>query len=230
MKKLIIPFFCVLLFSTSVEAQQTAAKATKTEAKQSKLTPKEVIDNYLKALGGKEKLEAVKTTVTESIILADGMEVKMISKKMGNMFKSVQKIGDKEVAVQAFDGEKGYVKQEKTITPIPVDKIIDLKKGKTIDELNYNPANFEAVTVEKIGEKMYNVLSSDKGSFYFDDSTGLLYKSVIGGGEVLVKDYTTVDGIKFQSNIEIQNKGQKVNVKTLKIILNSGVTDVDFKS
>ncbi|KMQ67820.1 hypothetical protein ACM39_10775 [Chryseobacterium sp. FH2] len=229
MKKLIIPFFCAVFFSVSLNAQ-TADAVKKTEVIQSKLTPKDVIDNYFKALGGKDKLEAIKSTITESTILAEGMEVSMISKKMGNKFKSVQKMGDKEIAAQAFDGEKGYINQMGNKAPIPADKIAELKKGKTIDELNYDPSNFKTVTVEKIEGKNYNVLASDKGSFYFDDSTGLLYKSVIGGGTVLVKEYMTVDGVKFQSNIEIQSKGQKVVIKTNKITVNSGVTDLDFKS
>jgi hypothetical protein len=46
---------------------KTTAPA-KTEAVKSKLTPKEVIDKYLTALGGKDKLEAVKSIVMENTI------------------------------------------------------------------------------------------------------------------------------------------------------------------
>lgn len=69
MKKIIIPFFCAVLFSASATAQQTAAVASvKTEAVKSKLSPKEVIDNYMKALGGKDKLQAVKSTIIENTL------------------------------------------------------------------------------------------------------------------------------------------------------------------
>ena len=46
MKKIIIPFFCAVLFSVPAAAQKKGAASPKTEAVQSKLTPKEVIDNY----------------------------------------------------------------------------------------------------------------------------------------------------------------------------------------
>ena len=40
MKKIIIPFFCAVLFSTSVDAQKTTAAPAVTEAVKSKLTSK----------------------------------------------------------------------------------------------------------------------------------------------------------------------------------------------
>ncbi|MEY8759881.1 hypothetical protein [Chryseobacterium tongliaoense] len=227
MKKIIIPFFCAVLFSTSVAAQQTTA-AAKTEATKSKLSPKDVIDNYLKALGGKDKLEAVKTTVIDNTLSVQGMEVSMTTKKMGNKFKSVQSVMGQQMT-QVFDGEKGYFDQNGQKMDIPADKIADLKKSKVIDALGYDAANFQTVTVEKIDGKDYNVLTSEKGKFYFDAATGLLYKSEAKEGNAVVKSYMTVDGLKFPAEIEAEGNGQKVTIKTTKVVLNSGVTDADFK-
>lgn len=227
MKKIIIPFFCAVLFSTSVAAQQTTA-AAKTEATKSKLSPKDVIDNYLKALGGKDKLEAVKTTVIDNTLSVQGMEVSMTTKKMGNKFKSVQSVMGQQMT-QLFDGEKGYFDQMGQKMDIPADKIADLKKSKVIDALGYDASNFQTVNVEKIDGKDYNVLTSDKGKFYFDAATGLLYKSEAKEGNAVVKSYMTVDGLKFPAEIEAEGNGQKVTIKTTKVVLNSGVTDADFK-
>lgn len=229
MKKIIIQFFCAVLFSTSVAAQKTAVVATKTEAVvKSKLTPQEVIDNYLKALGGKDKLEAVKTTITDNTLSVQGMDVAMTTKKMGNKFKSVQTVMG-QTMTQFFDGEKGYFDQMGQKKDIPADKISELKKGKTIDALGYEAAKFSTVTVEKVDGKDYNVLSSDKGKFYFDAATGLLYKSEAPEGNATVKGYMTVDGLKFPSEIDAEGGGQKITIKTTKIVINSGVTDADFK-
>jgi hypothetical protein len=230
MKKIIIPFFCAVLFSTSVAAQQTTSTSAKTEAVKSKLTPKEVIDNYLKALGGKDKLEAIKTTVIENTLTVPGLpaEVMMVTKKMGNKFKSEQSVMGQKM-VQFFDGEKGYFDQMGQKHDIPADKIAELKKSKVIDALSYDPASYSSVTVEKIDGKDYNVLNSDKGKFYFDASTGLLYKSSATEGNATVKNYMTVDGIKFPAEIEAEGNGQKVTIKTTKVTINSGVTDADFK-
>ncbi|AZA51954.1 hypothetical protein [Chryseobacterium sp. G0201] len=228
MKKIIIPFFCAVLFSTSVAAQKTTAAPVKTEAVQSKLTSKEVIDNYLKALGGKDKLETVKTTITDNTLSVQGMEISMTTKKMGNKFRSEQSVMGQKM-IQLFDGEKGYFDQMGQKNDIPADKIAELKKSKTIDALGYEASKFPTVTVEKIDGKDYNVLASDKGKYYFDASTSLLHKSTSDEGSATIKSYMTVDGIQFPSEIEAEGKGQKITIKTTKIVINSGVTDADFK-
>ncbi|MCA6069008.1 hypothetical protein JI747_017720 [Chryseobacterium sp. RG1] len=227
MKKIIIPFFCAVLFSTSVAAQQKAAPV-KAAAAKSSLTSKQVIDNYLQALGGKAKLEAVKSSVIDNTLSVQGMEVAMTTKKMGNKFRSEQSVMGQKM-VQVFDGEKGYMDQMGQKMDIPADKIAELKKSKVMDALGYDAATFTTVNVEKIDGKDYNVLSSDKGKFYFDAATGLLYKSETKEGNAFVKSYMTVDGIQFPADIEAEGGGQKVAIKTTKVVLNSGVTDADFK-
>lgn len=228
MKKIILSFFCVAMFSTSALAQKKAAATIKSTAPTSQITAQKVIDKYLTALGGKAKLEAVKTTITDNTVSVQGMEVVMVTKKMGNKFKSVQSVMGQEMT-QIFDGETGYMNQMGTKTDIPADKIVSLKKAKIIDALGYDAASFKTVTVEKLNDKDYNVLTSDKGSFFFDAVTGLLYQSKSAEGNAVITSYLTVDGIKFPEVIEAEGNGQKVTIKTTKVVINSGVSDADFK-
>lgn len=228
MKKIIIPFFCAVLFSVPAAAQKKVTASAKTEAVKSKLTAKEVLDNYFKALGGKDKLEGVKSMITDNTMSAQEMEITMTTRKLGNKFKSVQSLMGQQM-VQLFDGEKGYFDQMGKKTDIPADKIAELKKGKPVDALAFDGANFQDVTAEKLDGKDYNLLSSDKGKFYFDAATGLLYKTIAGEGNITVKSYMTVDGMQFPADVEIDGGGQKVTIKTTKIVINSGVTDADFK-
>ncbi|MEG0928020.1 hypothetical protein [Chryseobacterium sp.] len=228
MKKIIIPFFCAVLFSVPAAAQKKDAASAKKEAVQSKLTAKDVLDNYFKALGGKDKLEGVKSMITDNTMSTQGMEITMTTMKLGNKFKSVQSLMGQKM-VQLFDGEKGYFDQMGNKTDIPAEKIAELKKGKPVDALAFEGANFQNVTVEKLDGKDYNLLSSDKGKFYFDAATGLLYKTLAGEGNITVKSYMTVDGLKFPAEVDAEGGGQKVNIKTTKIVINSGVTDADFK-
>lgn len=228
MKKIIVPFFCAVLFSTSAFAQKTSTATVKPAASTSQITPKQVIDNYITALGGRAKLEAVKSTIIENTINAQGMDINSTTKKMGNKFKSVQSVMGQEM-IQVFDGEKGYMNQMGTKTDIPATQIDELKKSKTIDALGYDASKFQTVAVEKIDGKDYNVLSSDKGKFYFDVATGLLYRAGTGQGDAIMKSYITVDGIKFPEVIEAEGGGQKVTIKTNKVTLNSGVSEADFK-
>lgn len=228
MKKIIVPFFCAVLFSTSAVAQKTSTATVKSATSTSQITPKQVIDNYIAALGGKAKLEAVKSTIIENTINAQGMDINSTTKKMGNKFKSVQSVMGQEM-VQVFDGEKGYSNQMGKRTEISADKVVELKKTQTIDALGYDAASFQSTAVEKIDGKDYNVLTSDKGKFYFDAATGLLYKAGSPQGDAIMKSYITVDGIKFPELIEAEGGGQKVSIKTTKVTLNSGVSDADFK-
>jgi len=195
------------------------------------MTPKEVIDNYLKALGGKDKLESVRTVLVENTITGDALpgEIGMTAKKMGNKFKSEQTFMGQVASSQLFDGEKGYFQQMGKKIEIPADKLAELKKGKAIDALAYDAANYSSVTIEKIDGKEYNVLNSDKGKFYFDAATGLLYKSSTKEGTALMKRYMTADGIKFPQEVQAEGNGQKLTIKTTKVIINSGVSDADFK-
>ena len=228
MKKIIVPFFCILFFATSANAQSTKTIKNNTENTKSLITPQQVIDNYLKALGGKDKIEAVQTLITENTLTVQGMDVNMVTKKKGNKFNSVQSVMGQQMT-QIFDGNKGYSNQMGQRSEIPADKIPELQKSKTMDALSYNASNFNTVITEKIDDKEYNVLVSDKGKYYFDAVTGLLYLSTAPQGSATIKSYLTVDGIKFPEVIEAKGGDQVMTVKTTKVVINSGVTDDDFK-
>lgn len=225
MKKIIIPIFCAVLLSTSVNATVPNATASESNVKV-QLSPQQIIDKYLEALGGKAKLESVKSSVSEDIISTQGMEIKSVTKKMGNKFKSVQSIMGQEI-VSVFNGEKGHSNQTGTKVDFTPDRITELKKGKTIDALGLDASKFTSA-VETLEGKSYNVLVSEGVKLYFDSSTGLLYKTGNAMSGAVIKSYITVDGIKFPEQIEAEGGGQKVVIKTTKVVVNSGVTDADF--
>ncbi|KFE99575.1 hypothetical protein IX39_02630 [Chryseobacterium formosense] len=226
MKKIIIPFFCAVLLSTSVNANVQRVTTIESNVK-SQLSPQQIIDKYIEALGGKAKLESVKSSVSEDVISAQGMEIKSVTKKMGNKFKSVQSIMGQEI-VSVFDGVKGHSNQTGTKVEFTPDRIVELKKGKTIDALGLDASKFTSA-VETLDGKSYNVLVSDAVKLYFDTSTGLLYKTGNAMSGAVIKSYITVDGIKFPEQIEAEGGGQKVIIKTTKVTVNSGVTDADFQ-
>ena len=228
MKKVILPLFCILMGVTSVTAQNNTAAPAKIETQNAKLSAKDVIDTYIKALGGKDKLEAVKTTIIHNTLSVQGMEISMVTKKLGNKFRSEQEVMGQKM-VQFFDGEKGYIEQMGQKIDIPATEIDDLKKAKVIDALGYDPAKFSEVNVEKVDGKDYNVLTSEQGKSYFDKSTGLLHKTISEDNKIFINNYMTIEGIKFPSEVEAEGNGQKVLIKTTKVIINSGVSEEDFK-
>lgn len=228
MKKIILPFILILTLSEPLAAQKMTSISGANSAS-SQMTAKKVIDNYLTALGGRAKLESVKTIIIENTMSTPNAEITMATKKMGNKFNSVQDVMGTKLS-QVFDGKKGILEQKGMKTEIPAIKISELKTNKMLDALNYEASNFTAITSEQIDGKNYNVLTSAKGRYFFDAVTSLLYKSEInGGGSTTVKSYMTVDGIKFPNLVETESKGQTISIKTTKITLNSGVSDADFK-
>lgn len=228
MKKIIIPFFCAVLFSVPAAAQKKGAAPAKKEAAKSQLTTKDVLDKYFNALGGKNKLESVKSMIVENTMNTQGMDITMTTQKSGNKFKSVQSVMGQTIT-QVFDGEKGYMDQMGQKIDIPADQIADLKKQVPVEALAFEEADFKSASTEKLDGKDYNVLTSDKGKSYFDAATGLLYKAGSEQAGMTVKNYMTVEGMKFPSDVEFEGNGQKVTIKTTKITINPVISDSEFK-
>lgn len=226
MKKIIIPIFCAVLMSSALSANSTETDITVVKTKY-QLTPQQIIDKYIEAVGGKSKLESVKSSISEDVISTQGVEISSVTKKMGNKFKSVQTIMGREI-VSVFDGEKGYSNQTGQRMDFTSDRILELKKGRTIDALGFEASKYTAAAESSEG-KDYNVLISNGTKLYFDSSTGLLYKTVNAQSSAVIKSYISVDGIKFPEIIEAEGGGQKIVIKTNKVTLNSGVSDADFK-
>lgn len=226
MKKIIIPIFCAALMSSALSANSTETDITVVKTKY-QLTPQQIIDKYIEAVGGKSKLESVKSSISEDVISTQGVEISSVTKKMGNKFKSVQTIMGREI-VSVFDGEKGYSNQTGQRMDFTSDRILELKKGRTIDALGFEASKYTAAAESSEG-KDYNVLISNGTKLYFDSSTGLLYKTVNAQSSAVIKSYINVDGIKFPEVIEAEGGGQKIIIKTNKVTLNSGVSDADFK-
>ncbi|SEH49104.1 hypothetical protein [Chryseobacterium culicis] len=231
MKKLLVPFFCMVMVSF-LSAQNT--NNVKKEISKLSITPNEVINNYMEALGGKDKLDAVKSMLKETTMSIEGIDVVTTEKRMGNKYKIVQTAMGMEMEVQVFNGEKGYkstTTEEGTVQKqiMTEEEIIKAKKSITLGILPiFDPAKYISVTTDKIDDKEYYILSSDKSKAYFDIRTGLFYKTISEGREMIFKEYLIVDGLKLPGIIEVKTKQKTIEMKTTKLILNSGVTESDF--
>lgn len=191
-------------------------------------TAKQVIDNYITALGGKQKLESVKTLSMKNTISVMGMEMEGKTVKKDNKFKSSQTMMGQEM-VQVFDGEKGYANQMGQKMDFPADQIAKLKDAKLMEALGMNPDKIKTVEKKQIDGKDYNVLSSDDSKYYFDAKTNLLYKTEGDKGTMTISKYVDVDGIKFPEEMSVDAGGQQVTVKNSDIKINQPVSDDEFK-
>lgn len=206
-------------------------KETKKEESQtSSLTSKQLIDNYIKALGGREKLEKVKSLTMESLTKTMGMEIKGVTKKMyPNKFRQEQDMMGQKM-IQVFDGENGYTEQAGNKMPFPPQAIENLKKNYIIEALAIDIEKVTEVQETEIdGKKCYVLVDEESGKAYFDKNTNLLYKSTSPQTEMTILEYTTVDGIKFVSKMNTKTQGQDILIEFLNIVINKGVSADDFK-
>lgn len=212
MKKLILTFAVSVLAVANISAQ----------------TAKQVIDNYVTALGGKQKLESVKTLSMKNSISVMGMEMEGKTVKKDNKFKSTQTMMGQEMS-QVFDGEKGFANQMGQKMDFPADQVAKLKDAKIMDALGMNPEKMKTVEKKQIDGKDYIVLSSDDSKYYFDAKTNLLWKTEGDKGTMIINKYADVDGIKFVEEMSIDAAGQQVTVKNSDIKINQPVSDDEFK-
>lgn len=208
-------FALSLLFAANVMAQNVP-------------TAKQIIDNYITALGGKQKLESVKTLSMKNTISVMGMDMEGKTVKKDNKFKSTQTMMGQEM-VQMFDGEKGYANQMGQKIDFPADQVAKLKESKIIDALGMDPAKIKTVEKKQIDGKDFYVLSSDDTKSYFDVKTGLLSKSENEKGTMTINKYADVDGIKFVEEMSIDAAGQQITIKNSEIKVNQPVSDDVFK-
>lgn len=215
MKKIILTFALSILMVANMTAQALP-------------TAKQIIDNYVTALGGKQKLESVKTLSMKNTISVMGMEMEGKTVKKDNKFKSSQTMMGQEM-VQVFDGEKGFANQMGQKMDFPADQVAKLKTSKLIDALGMDPAKIKTVEKKQIDGKDYYLLSSDDSKTYFDVKTGLLFKTENEKGNMTINKYADVDGIKFVEEMSVDAAGQQISIKNSDIKINQPVSDDEFK-
>ncbi|MBO6200272.1 MAG: hypothetical protein J6N74_01470 [Chryseobacterium sp.] len=215
MKRIILTFALSVMMVVTMSAQAVP-------------TAKQIIDNYVTALGGKQKLEAVKTLSMKNTISVMGMEMEGKTLKKDNKFKSTQSMMGQEM-VQVFDGEKGYASQMGQKMDLPADQITKLKTAKIMDALGMDPAKIKTVEKTQIEGKDFYLLSSDDSKSYFDVKTGLLFKTENEKGNMTINKYADVDGIKFVEEMSVDAAGQQISIKNSDIKINQPISDDEFK-
>lgn len=235
--KLVLVAF-VMTFSATIYAQ----------------TAEEIVSNYLEAIGGEEKLKAIKGTKMLGDINAQGMKIplEVVSMKDGRMYVIIEAQGQR--IKQLFsDGEKIYAMNmlAQKIEEMPAEEtkmmldefkdfpnaFVDYKaKGYSVELVGKETAEgtecFKVKLTKKPlvieGEEVPNV-----SYYYFDTETFvpiMTEAEVPSGpakGQIMrtpLSDYDEVDGIYFPFTTSMQG----MPMTYTKIVLNPEVTEADF--
>lgn len=211
------------------------------------LTAEKVIENYIQAIGGKEKVSAIKDITSKSAASIQGqsLEITSIKKSPNKSFTTVVVGGAFEVQKLIFDGQNlvRYTQGQKA----PDDpKQLEAQKieAAVVPELTYadKKVTLNLTGAENIdGVNAYAVEVTYEGGSkltdYFSAETGLKIRRVttIPGpqGEVVqavdFKDYKEVDGVFFpHKQILPLGGGAKLEASITSIEINTGVEDSKF--
>lgn len=185
------------------------------------VTGMSVIEDYIDAIGGKEKLMGVNTKVTNATMALMGKEATVVTKqKNPNLFYFSLGFDGNVMQEQKFDGKKALTSQMgRTKASGPGDPTFEEMADRTsmFDQLRYFDSKYKVElkgTEDVDGVKCYKlaVTKGEKTTMeFYDIKTSLHMRSSIvqGEGERAVtmvtdyKDYKEVNGIKMPHEITI---------------------------
>jgi outer membrane lipoprotein-sorting protein len=230
-KKLSMLFLGLLLCLCSYAQELTEASA--------------VVDRYLIAVGGLEKLRGIQDMTVNMTADIQGRALEMETKlKMPNKFRQASYMMGNEAGGTVYDGTtlSRSMRGQQT-TKQGQEAFQEFLQNHPFPELYYDTLNVEKklVGIEKVGDKdAYKVAYTANGTTwydYFDKQTGLkVMRSATmdtprGKSEVRINfgDYKSVGGILFPHS-RSQKMGQfEMNMETSSIKLNKGIDDKHFK-
>jgi len=204
------------------------------------MTAQNVLEKYIEAIGGKEKLMGVESYSLMAEAEMQGMilnlEVKKTSK---NQYMQDVKVMGNSMSKQVVDGDKGYMVMQGQRKDLGEDELKKVKEESApFPELNLLNTDVALEGVELIdGKKAYKIKISDEKTSFYDIETGLKVQDAVSveaqGQQVNTTfdytDYKEVSGIKFPF-LFIQTMGpQKFDFIVKEIKVNEGVSDVDFE-
>jgi hypothetical protein len=208
----------------------------------------EIVDKHVAALGGMDKLNGVKTVVTDRSLSVQGMEIpSKTTVVVGKAMRSESTVmGNSMVSV--INGGSGWMIRPTMMggTGEPEDLPAEQLKQQmgqlspfgALVNYKTNGSKVELVGKEKVDKKdVYHLkVTSKEGQTtdeYIDATTYLVskIKATMQGqeGEILFSDYKEVDGVKFPNTMEIVG-GQmgSITFLTNKIVVNGPVDDKIF--
>ena len=227
-----------------------ANPVTATAAKATNVSATDVVNNYIKAVGGEAAIKKVSTVLMNMDMSVRGMTLDAVQKAM-NPNKEMTEVskGGNVVMKDMFNGETGYQMQMGQKRDMDAKDIADKKAKKNIvDQLNYKEPGYklEMKGIEKVnGKDAYKILvtspSGKATTEYYDVNTAFLLKqetsSVASGMDlsqtVQFDNYTKVNDVLFPFaitlTVEVGGNSTDIAYKVKSVKINEGVSADDFK-
>lgn len=203
------------------------------------VTAQKVIENYLEAIGGANKLKSVNTLYKTAEATLQGMALNMEVKTTTNAQACVDiKMMGNSLNKQVINGNKGYTVTQGQRKEMSAEDLESSKMtASTFPELHYT----DTITLEGIenvdGKDAYALKVSDQMTSFYSVDSGLKIKDVVhikqNGQEisssVFYDNYKDIEGIKFPFSLSQTFGSQKIDFEVKEIKINEGVSDTDFQ-
>jgi outer membrane lipoprotein-sorting protein len=208
------------------------------------VTANDVINNYLKAIGGKDRIQAIKDFTYNAKGTVQGQALELVQKyKAPNDFlltitlpasnTVIQKelVKGDSVSLMAMGNEQPLDEKTKQRIKAAAMPVPEIQYEASVKEITLQP------TMAQVDGKDAYVLelSNEEDAStkeYFDAETGLKLKKEIaspsGPQTTSYSDYKEVNGVKFPYSMTVSSQVD-IPFKVTDIKINSGLKDDDFK-
>lgn len=202
------------------------------------VTAATVVDKYIEAIGGKDKVAEVKSIVSISSAKVQGMELTATSKSVApNKMALTVTVMGQTFNKTVFDGTTGY-SEVRGAKKVLEGKELEEAKAKQYPfvDMAYKTATLDRI--EPIDGKNAYVIKHNDSEIFYDMETGLKVKVIETqkgpqGKEVKIprefSDYKEVNGVKFPHKMTVKQGPMNMEFITKEIKINEGVTDADFQ-
>lgn len=208
-------------------------------------SPKQIIENYIEAIGGRDAYLNIKDRTMFMTATMQGMNIKFtIYQKEPNKLKNVIEVAGMEQVI-LFDGSKGYMKvQDKTIeiTGNELEKLSYEANIHLATQLDSLPLKLNLLGLEKVEDKdaykiEFSLPSGEKWVEFYDKVSFLKVKEIkevaVPQGtftqETSYSDYRDFMGFKFPYKINQKVGPQVIDLNVKSIEINTNLKDSIFE-
>ncbi len=208
----------------------------------SNLTGMEVISNYVKAIGGKEKLQKVNDVTTKMGMSMQGMKIEIISKQKAPNKMSVETLmGTNVLSKQVCNGVKAMVKSQMGNKELTGAELEEMLAQSTLNaELYFDKMGITAelkgsedVEGQPAWKVQMNLPSGKNTVDFYDQKSGLKVKSVSQQEQMsvttLYSDYREVQGVLYPFKLKQSAGPQSFDIEVSSVEVNRGIDDSVFE-
>ena len=201
------------------------------------ITAEQVIDKYLSAIGGKDKLGKVNNMTQVINIDFNGMQVTNTTiRKEGNKYLNSTKVGEQEVNKIIYSNGQGKMTANGQTMDMPPQQLAAMKsQAFAFPELHLKETGVDAELkgMAKVnGKDAYQVVmevpGGEKSMNYYDKETGLLLKTETSGVNFEILSYQEKEGIKVPEKIKMITPQGTFEGEVISVNFNTEVPDATF--